>query len=365
MVSMLPIIPPTEWLDKGFDRVGEKHVADPTSSDRPTMYLYGNSILREAGKYMDEHELCKTHDLVLNCKGGNVNVTLEEHPIPPLRHENDIVVLSFIGNLSLTYEKYGKPDEMWHYTQPRVLDDAAVNSLIDKIISTVATVRKTFKGTIKVIGPTPRLLSECCDDPSHLFSPPLPFNASPHNPAIAYYAALNQFLVCHPKLAAMTAEIIPYQIIWLNKPGFDESCLKDNLHLGEEANKHLSTFLARLPQWRTKSYKLMDLDSAFRTWTALFYGWGKKKAQVLDPTTVQQAHNKTKPVPLSTSGSNGKPPAPPQPPALPGQTPENMDATNDKGPGSSTISEFLETSAAETESAKNKNKNKNAASKKK
>ena len=163
----------------------------------------------------------------------------------------------------------------------------------------------------------------------------------------------------------MTAEIIPYQIIWLNKPGFDEACLKDNLHLSNGANKHLSTFLAKLPQWRTKSYKMMDLDSAFRTWTALFYGWGRKKAQVLDPTTAQQAHSKSKPVPIGPHASNGKPPTPPR---MPSKTAENMDATSEQPPSANSIGEFLETNAAETEAAntaRHNNKNKSNANKKK
>ena len=346
--TMLPIIPPSEWIEKGFERVGEKHAADPASSDKPTLYLYGNSTLREAGKFIDENELCKTHDLVMNCKGGDVMTILEEHPVPPLRHESDIVVLHFIGNLSLKYDKYGKPDEKWHYALPRILDDAAVNALIDQVIQTVTTVRKSFKGTIKVLGPLPRLLSECCDDPDHLLAPPYPFNASPHNPVVAYYAALNQFLVCHPKLAAVTAEIIPYQMIWLKHPDFDEKSLRDNIHLTEGANKIFADFIVALPKWRTKSYKLMELDSAFRTWAALFYGWGKKKAQLPDPSTATAAKQKQSILPLKQA---------PPPPNLPTTGGENMDVQSSGAAGASgSLTEFLENSAEEVAAAAAKNK---------
>ena len=49
---MLPIVPPLDALEKGFLREDEN--ADTLISDLPTMYLFGNSILRETGKYIDE-----------------------------------------------------------------------------------------------------------------------------------------------------------------------------------------------------------------------------------------------------------------------------------------------------------------------
>ena len=355
--TMLPIVPPTEWLDKGFEK--DRDLFTPIDTDKPRLYLYGNSTLREAGAYINEEELCKDHVLVMNCKGGDINAILMEHPVPAINHVRDTVVLHFVGNISMEYDRYSKPDQNWHYVHPRILDDAAVSALIDKVITAINTVRKTFKGTIKVFGPLPRILNECCEDPSHLFAPPAPFKESPHNPVIAYYAALNQYMVCHPKLAATGVEIIPYQLVWLKKGEFNEKSLRDNLHLTEEANKIFANFIANLPTWKPKSYKLMEVDSAFKTWTALFYKWGKKKAPVQDPTQAKPQISAAGALPQQGAPQQGAPPpsAPPPPPDLPQQVQEKMDSssapagTGGNGKPTETVANFLEKTAEDSAAA--------------
>ena len=114
--------------------------------------------MRETGKYIDEKNMLINHDLVMNCKGGDISQILRDHPVPAAKHSKDVVALHFLGNMSLDFAKYGKPDSKWHYLHPKCLDDASVTRLVDKIISTVNTVRKTYQGTLKVIGPLPRLL---------------------------------------------------------------------------------------------------------------------------------------------------------------------------------------------------------------
>ena len=324
---MLPITPPTDALEKGFLRIDDK--ADTLISDLPTLYLYGNSILRETGKYIDENNLAVNHELVLNCKGGDIIGILKDHPIPAAKNSGDIVVLHFLGNISLNFTKYGKPDANWHYQHPKILEDSDVVRLVDKICSAVHLVRKTYQGKLKVIGPFPRLLSDCCDDAEHRLSPPHPFTASPLNATTSYYAALNQFLVCHPKLASIDAEIIPYQLIWLKKGGFGAKSLRDNLHLSEEATKTFADFLVKLPSWKQKSYKTMDMDSAFKTWVSLFYKWEKKAEDAPEPD-----HTKT------AGSAAGGPPAPPNLPPAQG---EKMDSEPTKAPSNNeTISQFLE-----------------------
>ena len=351
---MLPIIPPTDAVKKGLDR--ENDGTSKLLSDRPTLYLYGNSIMRETGKYIDEKNMLINHDLVMNCKGGDISQILRDHPVPAAKHSKDVVALHFLGNMSLDFAKYGKPDSKWHYLHPKCLDDASVTRLVDKIISTVNTVRKTYQGTLKVIGPLPRLLGECCDDPAHRLCPPFPFNASNKDPIISYYAALNQYLVCHPKLATIGAEIVPYQLIWLNKGNFGIKCLRDNLHLGEDATKIFASFLTQLPSWKTKTYKLMDFESAFRTWAACFYGWGKKgeeaphQAPPLQTNSAAATANAAAAVTTNaaTAATTNQNP-PPKPPTMPPANTEKMDhnTSHTGNENQETISSFLENAADE------------------
>ena len=371
---MLPISPTLSALEKGFNREDDREPA--LLSDRPTLYLYGNSILKETGKMIDEQNLSITHKLVMNCKGGDIAAILRDHPVPAATHNQDLVILHFIGNISLNFAKFGKPDSNWHYLHPKILEDNEVAAIVDKIIDVVNLVRKTYKGKLKVVGPLPRLVGECCKDHDHRLTPPFPFTASPEDPVISYYAALNQYLVCHPKLATIGAEIVPYQLIWMNKGGFGERSLRDNLHLKDEALKIFADFIIQLTAWKEKSYKLMDYDAAFRTWVALFYGWAKKSDAVQDPTqagasgtagrsatAAGQATNNTRTSgagkELSASGAPTKPPAPPN---MPPKQAESMDHSNtaaDSGEATETISEFLEKTANKANAKKADGKRKN------
>jgi len=64
----------------------------------------------------------------------------------------------------------------WHLLHPEILDDEDVNGLINKTSTLVHKIQETFKGKIKILGPFPRHLELCCNDPKHK----LPWRISPY-----------------------------------------------------------------------------------------------------------------------------------------------------------------------------------------
>ena len=227
----------------------------------PNMYMYGNSILRDTAPVLAnlmEVELAG-FDATLTSGGKPILEMLEYRPVPKLANSGDMVVLHFIGNVSLRSDTFFFSEGAWHYELPDILSDDLVDLVIEGIIRVSITIRKTFKGSIKLIGPMPRLLTRCCDDKKHALPRDIPFKS-----VLDYYKALNIFLAIHPKLQCYEVEFIPYQLIF---DQFDESYLADGLHLTDERNDEFARFLFNLQDWKKITYKVLaDADTPFHKW---------------------------------------------------------------------------------------------------
>ena len=234
------------------------------SRARPTIFLYGDSILKETApvlaKLLDQNP--NNLEIVMLGKKAKVLDSLQECPVPESLHAEDVCVLHFIGNVSLQDAKFRNIEDMWHYERPEFLTDQDIHDLVEVIVSVQRQVRKTFKGHIKIIGPFPRLLLKCCDESDHILHP-----ISPLVSVIDYYDALNHYLAVHPKLSFFNSEFIPYNLIF--EQGFDGGSLRDNLHLTEAANAIFANFIFELPSWQRRFYKDLEYDHpAFYTWAA-------------------------------------------------------------------------------------------------
>ena len=151
------------------------------------------------------------------------------------------------------------PQGVWHYELPDILSDEVIDVVIEGIIRASIQIRKSFKGSIKLIGPMPRLLVKCCSEKSHAFPKDIPFKS-----VLEYYNALNIFLAIHPKLQCYEVEFIPYQLIFSD---FDESFLVDGLHLTDEKNQQLARFIFNLPDFKKVTFKVLrDVETPFHHW---------------------------------------------------------------------------------------------------
>ena len=129
--------------------------------------------------------------------------------MPKQANKGDMVLLHFLGNVSLRNDSFYYDKGAWHYELPDILSDEVIDVVIEGIIRASIQIRKSFKGSIKLIGPMPRLLVKCCSEKSHAFPKDIPFKS-----VLEYYNALNIFLAIHPKLQCYEVEFIPYQLIF-------------------------------------------------------------------------------------------------------------------------------------------------------
>ena len=256
-------IPPAPALWLGANREHQKKKEG--ASMNPNLVMYGNSIIRDAAQELHKQNKLDNGplDLELAVATKDFIDIFSSKPPPALRNRNDVLVLQFLGNISLKKVPYELINGVWHYKGPKCLEDQEVHKMVDSIIAAVAAAKRTFKGAIKIIGPFPRLLTKCCSDEKHHLVPPNHFGE-----IIQYFLGLNHYLAIHPKLNFPQTEFIPIHLIFLN--GFEESSIIDGIHLAEGANALYARFLASLPlKWQERRYQRLDIDyPAFNTWAA-------------------------------------------------------------------------------------------------
>ena len=256
----------------------------------PMLYMYGNSVLRDAGpplaKLLDV--LDKSYDAVLTYSGKKISTMLDDVPIPKQCNKDDTVVIHCLGNVSLKETKYYFDDGNWHYKNPEILGDHEIQTVVDCILMIQAKIRKVFKGHIKIIGPFPRILSQCCNDREHVIKLSAPFTS-----VSEYFFALNHYLAIHPKLDVYGVEFIPVQLIF---PEFDESYLSDNIHLSEQKNDLFAEFLNTLTTRPRTSFNTLPYDHPD------FYTWA---ATMRKGTTFQQAIKVNQAPRASDPGASG------------------------------------------------------------
>ena len=254
-------VPPKHSILLGLKEAGLEPVGQ--GGKIPMLYLYGNSIIRDAGPPLADllDVLVKDYDAVMTYSGKRIATILDEVPIPPQAHENDTVLIHCLGNVSLNESKYYQEKGVWHYKFPETLPEHIVHELVELIVQLQAKVRKVFKGHIKILGPFPRILNKCCNDKEHELKIRGPFKS-----VLGYFLALNHYLAIHPKLILYNVEFIPVQEIF---PSFDESYLCDNIHLTEDRNKEFAEFLHGIIKRPRSSYELLPVDhQGFFTWVA-------------------------------------------------------------------------------------------------
>ena len=274
--------PPKHSILLGLKEVGLEPMGQ--GGKIPMLYLYGNSILRDAGPPLANllDVLVKSYDAVLTYSGKRITTMLDEVPIPQKCNENDTVVIHCLGNVCLKEAKYYQENGMWHYKFPEILQDHEIEELIECIIRLQAKVRKVFKGQIKIIGPFPRIMTKCCNNRDHEVRTHAPFKTVKD-----YIFQLNHYLAINPRLNIFDVEFIPVQQIF---PDFDETYLSDNIHLTEEKNEIFAEFLNIIIGRKKAVYNHLPVDHPG------FYAWAStagKTALRAQDEQMDQTNNAT------------------------------------------------------------------------
>ena len=152
----------------------------------------------------------------------------------------DTLILHFFGNSAFKHGKFYLAMGNWHLLHPEILDDEDVNGLFNKTSTLVHKIQETFKGKIKILGPFPRHLEPCCNDPKHK----LPMGNIPIQSTLDYFFKLNNFLAKHQKMVFTSTEFIPFYRIFGAK--IPSPFTTDGVHLTPPCNKSYANFLSSI-----------------------------------------------------------------------------------------------------------------------
>ena len=152
---------------------------------------------------------------------------------------DDLAVVSIFGNEMVKKKTAFCNREKWHISHPEMLTTPEVDALVKEAELIVDTIRQVgFNGKVLVLGPTPRHVEECCKQAQHILK-----DADGKKVDWKLYTDLfNEYVEKAIKLPA-NVEFIPYQKIFGG--GFDNSYLKDGVHLDKDADKALASFIFR------------------------------------------------------------------------------------------------------------------------
>ena len=268
--------PSEEAFIAGFDKTPAKTAA-ADNSDVPTVHIYGSSIMKAAVEGMEYLASKHPEDVfVMNhCQEdtNDIAIMCQSKFIPEKKHEDDCIVLLFLGNEALKHEKHKKFGGNYHYWNPKFLDDQGVNEMIQKASTLISNIQKKFQGPVYLLGPMPRLIVPCCKSSTHAVKQSPIFQSN-----LQYFFLLNKFLCVHPAFSGKKVDFIPYDKIF--GVNFCKDDLSDGVHLAPAANIKLCEFIVNLPLWKTKKAKaLLNPQPSFFTWAENVLNSAQKMAK--------------------------------------------------------------------------------------
>ena len=249
--------PDLESLDRGFRGEGGSVI----NLGHPTLFLFGTSILRDAGPALADLTEKRDMNVISSCAGGSMTKVFEQYPIPIAKHKDDTLILHCLGNPSVSLLKFDKVNDTYHPHKPNLLNDSGVENVVQFLSDTLTWVTKSFKGRVIVVGPMPRYLDSCCENPDHQFPDHTLFTST-----MEYYLLLNTFLAKHPDLRSkFEFDFCTYNDIF-SEP-FDSSFLCDSVHLVKDRSDEYAGFLCNIIDWKPKSSKNLSVSTSFLTWS--------------------------------------------------------------------------------------------------
>ena len=292
---------------------------------RPTIYLFGNSLIDCVESSL--RKVCSTYNICVKKLDCPSNLFSSKRiVVPGLQSDKDILVLSFLGNLMLKKQKFFSNFGKMHLVRPEYLDSFEVSELIDDICRLIGAMTQQFSGRIFLLTPFPRHISKCCHTASHKMP------ASTRFPEIEKYIKIFSLYVArHPKLRIFNKlEVIcHWEVFGAN---FQESWLKDGVHLSKSGNNVFTTFLAHLMSRKPRPMTaISDPHMSFDRWTTLACSakeelWPTLQDPECEEETAQAqaqsaASATTPPLALPPPAACSTPSRSPLPPALPTPTP--------------------------------------------
>ena len=234
-------IPTNESLSDGFTA----DYSDGSKHEGKSIYLVGSSILDNCAESLihcasmsgveviniSERGSYKKHFIADNVELSNKLLPLEGGGA------DDLAVISIVGNEMVRKKTAFCNRDRWHVSNPEMLTNDEVKQLVKDIELMVETARGVgFGGKILVLGPFPRHLEQCCKQSQHQFK-----DADGKEIKWDIYTDVLTLQLDKALTLSNNVEFVPHGEIF--KAGFDKKCLKDGVHLDEDAEKTLSSFI--------------------------------------------------------------------------------------------------------------------------
>ena len=247
------VIPSSDSLTAGF----MADYADGSRHEGKTIYLVGSSILDDCADNLintasmagvEVINLAKrgSHRKHYICEGVELASVLQ--PAEGGGAE-DLAVINIFGNEMVKKKTAFCNRDKWHISHPQILTTAELNELVKEAETIVDTLKQVgFGGKVVVLGPTPRHLDQCCKQAQHALK-------DADGKLVdwkVYTDVVNDYIEKAINLQE-NVQFFPYQKIFGNS--FNIGCLKDGVHLDEEADKTLSNFLFRCLELGASSAK--------------------------------------------------------------------------------------------------------------
>ena len=174
--------------------------------------------------------------------------------------EDDIIYISVFGNEMLNKTRHHKdpkdPQGIFHLISPSLLTGGEFNILVADAMHLINAVKKRFRGSIFILGPTPRHLTKCCDDQSHQI-----LDAIGVKPDMLSYCEVfnDQLKICLP-LPSDTYFVDFRQIFGAE---FRDDMTPDKVHLHDAQCRVLANFLLRGHEVLLPAPPLLEPDASF------------------------------------------------------------------------------------------------------
>ena len=209
------------------------------------IFCMGSSIIERAREQLIKQSKIYKFDVISLCKPGRYikffhKQNLDTYLAPlACAKEDDIIFISMFGNEMVNKTKHKQDDNrMFHIEDPRFLSTGEFNILVADAMHVINAVKKRFKGSIVVIGPTPRHLVQCCDISEHHLKDELGIKAD----MLRYCEVFSDQLRRNLPLSA-DSYFVDFRQIFGND--FSTNSLYDHVHLDEIPNRTYANFLLR------------------------------------------------------------------------------------------------------------------------
>ena len=224
----------------------------------------GASIIDRARQLLVKQSNIYKFNVISLCKHGKyIKFFHNQHTNTYLKaltdtKPEDRMIISMFGNEMINKDRH-KTDEkkpLFHLINPSLLSEEDFNLLVADAAHIISTIRKKFHGHISILGPTPRHLEQCCDEPDHVIKDSTGNKVN----MLTYTNIFSDSIALSLNLPADT-EYVDYRQIFGNN--FDTNHLHDGVHLQDDENKKLAQFLLRGPgilQSHTVDPRLNDIS---------------------------------------------------------------------------------------------------------